>query len=346
MSVPKANVPPSLSVVVPVYNGAGWIAHCLEHVARAVEASPITDVEIIVVNDGSTDTTATEAQEGTANLPLRVIDQPNLGRFRARRTGLAAACKEFVLLIDTRVLLDRDALAFVAESLHDPDSRIWTAHVAANTAESRYAGFWQAIEHVAWRRYFRHPRTTSYGLDEFDYYPKGTTALIGPRQLLVDAWDAFQPTIKDWRKANDDTAVLRWVAARTPINISPCYSCTYNARRDLKSFLNHANHRGTVLIDGYLRPGARFAGPIIIVLATSPFGLWFALRHPVRAATLAGVGAGVVGLFARGLGARREDAFTLAIWSVPFSGAYLAGMWRGVFLRFQALRRPVANQSD
>ena len=104
----------------------------------------------------------------------------------------------------------------------------------ANTELSPIAGFWQAIEHVAWRRYFQPPRTTSYGLDDFDYFPKGTTALVAPRQLLIDAFDAFVPTVSDWSKVNDDTAVLRWVAERTPINISPLYSCVYNSRTDLQ----------------------------------------------------------------------------------------------------------------
>ena len=131
-------------------------------------------------------------------------------------------------------------------------------------------GFWQAIEHVAWRRYFREPRTMSYGIEAFDFYPKGTTALIAPTALLIEAFDAFDPTVGDWHKVNDDTAVLRWVAERTPINISPHYASTYNARTSLSAFLRHAEHRGTVLIDGYLRPGARFAGPIVGVLAATP----------------------------------------------------------------------------
>ena len=122
----------------------------------------------------------------------------------------------------------------------------------------------------------------SYGIADFDFYPKGTTALIAPRKMLMDAFDAFDPTVDDWHKVNDDTAVLRWVAERVPINISPDYRSTYNARTTVKAFLKHAEHRGTVLIDGYLRPGARFADAIVLVLAATPVGLWFLIRHPIR----------------------------------------------------------------
>ncbi len=212
---------------------------------------------------------------------------------------------------------------------------MWTSHVVANTDESPFAGFWQAIEHVAWRRYWRTPSTTSYRIDEFDYFPKGTTALLAPRTLLIDAFDAFEPTITDWSKANDDTAVLRWVAERVPINISPSYASTYHARVDLASFLRHANHRGTVLIDGYLRPGTRFAVPIVIVLAASPVGAVIALRHPKVALGLAATGTLRQGSRCARSGRVAKTPITLAKLSVPFGLCYLAGMWRGVVLRLR-----------
>ncbi len=87
----------SLSVIVSVYNGAGWIGQCLERVGAALAASPIQDAEILVVNDGSTDGTADEALSTGVLQPIRVIEQPNRGRFLARRRGLSEATKDFVL---------------------------------------------------------------------------------------------------------------------------------------------------------------------------------------------------------------------------------------------------------
>jgi glycosyltransferase involved in cell wall biosynthesis len=328
---------PSLSVVIPVHNGGGWIGRCIERVVAAVERSPFQPAEIVVVDDGSTDATALEAKSVPTDIPITVLSGPNQGRFRARRLGLEQAAHDYVLLVDTRVFVDPDALRFVAGEVGTPETDVWTSHVVANTDESGYAGFWQAIEHVAWRRYWRHPSTTSFGIDEFDYYPKGTTALLAPRQLLIESFDAFEPTITDWTKANDDTAVLRWVAERVPINISPGYGSTYHARTDLRGFLRHANHRGTVLIDGYLRPGTRFAVPIVAVLALSPVGAVVAARHPRLALSLAVGASCALGVVAHALGARREDSVTLAKWAVPFGVAYLGGMWRGALLRARGM---------
>ncbi|MFT3853915.1 MAG: glycosyltransferase family A protein [Ilumatobacteraceae bacterium] len=328
-----------LSAIIPCFNGGAWIGQCLAHLTSAADRAALDAFEVVVVDDGSTDDTASAvlAWAAEASHDVRLVTQPNQGRFRARRAGLDAAKYEVALFIDTRVFMDEESIANVATLYSEPDHQVWTAHVTANTELSPIAGFWQAIEHVAWRRYFRRPRTMSYGLDEFDYFPKGTTALIGPKQLFVDAFDAFVPTVSDWSKVNDDTAVLRWVAARTPINISPLYSCVYNSRTDVAAFVKHANHRGTVLIDGYLRRGARFARPIAAVLAVSPVALWFTVRHPLRAAALGVVGSVGAGTAARAAGARAEDARVLGVLAVPFGVSYLAGMWRGLVIRLRML---------
>jgi glycosyltransferase involved in cell wall biosynthesis len=335
------SVPPSLSVVIPVFNGAGWIGRCLTHLAVAIEAAQLAAAEVLVIDDGSTDGTLSEAAEALGSHPsivFRTFSQPNSGRFAARRLGLDNAEHDFVLFIDTRVFIEPTALAFVAPLLDHGDQGVWTSHVEAATVENPIAGFWQAIEHIAWRRYFKRPRTMSYGIDEFDYFPKGTTALIAPKAMLLAAFDAFDPTVTDWHKVNDDTALLRFVAERTPINISPEYASTYNARATFGAFVKHAEHRGTVLIDGYLRKGTRFAGPIVGVLAATPVSIWFVLRHPVRAALLGGAGSVAAAAGARLLGVRKADARILGTLAVPFGFAYLTGMWRGVALRVAWLR--------
>lgn len=334
-----------LSVVIPVHNGAGWIGGCLEAVGTAAETASLSGVEFVVVDDGSTDATVVEAEAAVRPISstLVVLTQPNSGRLAARAAGLSAAEGEMVLFIDTRVRLDPGALAFVFPLLERPEDQVWTAHTVANTDLSPIAGFWQAIEHVAWRRYWRRPSRTWFGIDEFDYYPKGTTALLAPRHVLLDAFDAYEPTVDDQHISNDDTAVLRWVAERYGLNIAPGYSCVYNSRTTLRDFLQHARHRGAVLIDGYLRPGARFSRAIVVVLAASPLGAVAVIRAPrlvVPAAGLASVGAGL-GVLAGG--ARPRDSVVVSVLAVPFGVFYLAGMWRGAFARLRSLRSSPAR---
>jgi glycosyltransferase involved in cell wall biosynthesis len=333
---------PTLSVIIPVFNGEGWIGRTLSHLSIAIDRANLAASEVLVMDDGSTDATVDEARSvlESSKVEFAIVSGTNGGRFAARRKGLELAKHDYVLFIDARVFIDPDALRFVCSHLESPTEQVWNAHVRTETGGNPLAGFWQSIEAVAWRRYHRQPRTTSYGIEDFDYYPKGTTAFLAPRDLLREAFAAFVPTIEDMTLVNDDTAVLRWIAHRSRFNISPEFGCVYNARSDMRSFLSHAAHRGTVFVDGHLRPGTRFNLPARAVLAGSPVAILLFLAHPIRGAAIALAGSVMAGAAAYALGARREGAAVLGGLAVPFGIAYLAGMWRGVFLRWR--RRPAS----
>ena len=321
-----------LSIVIPAFNSSGWITQCLEHLSAALKNAQISDAEVIVVDDGSTDGTGQEAQR-FPGLPIHLVSQENQGRFLARENGLAKCSGSHVLFLDTRVFLAETSLTFVLPFLNEANSSLWTAHVEANTTGNPIARFWRAIESIFWRRYMKNPTTTSFGLEDFDYYPKGTTALIAPAGLIREAITAFRPTVTDWRKVNDDTALLRYAAERTRINISPQYACTYNARTNLKAFLHHANHRGSVLIDGYLRKGTRLNIPIWGVLLLAPIGLALSLMFwelAVGAIVLIPI---ALFVFVSILGINKIDAMVLAGLFWPFAISYLCGMYWGVWLK-------------
>jgi GT2 family glycosyltransferase len=84
---------PRASVVVCSLNGERWIGECLE----ALAALDYPDYEVLVIDDGSTDSTAAVAQ-GFAG--VRVISTENGGLSRARNVGLEAASGEIVAYLD------------------------------------------------------------------------------------------------------------------------------------------------------------------------------------------------------------------------------------------------------
>ena len=106
---PRAARWPRASVVVCSYNGARTIARCLESL-RALE---YPDVEIIVVDDGSTDGTADIARR----FGVRLISTPNRGLSSARNTGLAAATGPVVAYIDDDAYADPHWLAYAVSAL-------------------------------------------------------------------------------------------------------------------------------------------------------------------------------------------------------------------------------------
>lgn len=87
--------PPEITVIVPAWNAADDLAHCL----RALEAQTLArdSFEVIVVDNGSTDGTAGVAQ-GFAG--VRVVSEPAPGSYNARNAGLALAQGDYVAFTD------------------------------------------------------------------------------------------------------------------------------------------------------------------------------------------------------------------------------------------------------
>lgn len=102
-----------LTVVMPAYNEEDGIAAAIGDVQREVLAL-VPAAELVVVDDGSRDGTGPILDRLAAEDPrLRVIHQPNGGHGRALRTGLDAACGEYVLLIDSDRQIPLDGFAAV-----------------------------------------------------------------------------------------------------------------------------------------------------------------------------------------------------------------------------------------
>ncbi len=105
-----------ISVIVPVYNAESYI----EHLANAVLHQSVTDLELILVDDGSTDESS-EKCDTIAELDSRVhvIHQINKGSSAARNAGLDAAKGDFIAFFDA----DDDVEPDMLEKLIDPFSR-------------------------------------------------------------------------------------------------------------------------------------------------------------------------------------------------------------------------------
>lgn len=323
----------SLSVVVPSYNAATWLPRMLVPLREALHRSGWEDVEIVVVDDGSTDGTAEVIAQDTGDPPVRLVQQENRGRFPAREAGLRAATGDYVLLIDSRVFAHPDSLRFIHDQLREhPERRVWNGHAETAAEGNPFARFWDAVTFLAWRRYRANPRTLTYGPDEYDWYPKGTAFLLAPRTWLLEACEAFDSQYDDLKRANDDPLLIKPLAARCGISISPSFSCTYHPRDSLRSFVSHSFHRGTVFVDGYYRPGSRFHRPLQVLMALAPIAAIATVRRPRAAVTITVLGATELGAGARAMGVPGRDAASFGALSPLFAVSYGAGIAQGMLM--------------
>ena len=111
--VPEESKVPALSAIVPAWNAAATLAQCLD--AIVAQASDI--VEIIVVDDGSTDNTF----EIASGYDVQTIRLPqNMGASIARNRGAEMARAPILFFLDADVVLDPGGLARARTAMADP----------------------------------------------------------------------------------------------------------------------------------------------------------------------------------------------------------------------------------
>ena len=271
----------ALSVVVPVHNEAPHLGATIEALDQAVELSQ-EDIELVVVDDGSTDGSADAARTAVADrFPLTVVSQRNLGRFQAVRAGVRRAGGEDVLVLGARVRLRPDSLVFVRDRQRAGEL-VWVGHVYIDTAGNPYGRFQNVLTEIAWREYFDRPRTTSFGAEDFDHYPKGSGCLTGPRALILEAFADLPSRYADPRHANDDTPMLRRIVASERIHISPSFAADYVPRGTFRTFVSHSLHRGAVFFDGHGRMESRFFPFVLAFFPCSAALVLGSLARPRR----------------------------------------------------------------
>lgn len=99
---------PKISVIIPVYNVEKYLAECLTSVVNQT----FKDIEIICINDGSTDNSPKILEEfAQKDSRIKIINQENQGMSCARNAGLAVATGEYITFVDSDDYISTDLYA-------------------------------------------------------------------------------------------------------------------------------------------------------------------------------------------------------------------------------------------
>ncbi len=112
-----------LSIIVPVYNVSDYLPGCLD----SILANELTDCEIVLVDDGSTDGKSGQlCDEYAAAHPelIRVIHQENGGLGAARNSGMAAAKGDWFFFVDSDDKIDASSVAVLKRAIAASDAQI------------------------------------------------------------------------------------------------------------------------------------------------------------------------------------------------------------------------------
>jgi glycosyltransferase involved in cell wall biosynthesis len=208
---------PRLSVVVPIYNVELYLRECLDSIA----AQTFDDFECVMVDDGSTDSSAAIAESYAAkDTRFRLVQQANKGLGAARNTGWRHISPEaeFVTFVDSDDTLPPGAYELMVGTLDQTGSDF----VTGNALRLRASGYYQSNGHIkpfketrlkthvtqipalvtdrtAWNKVYRRSFFDSAGV----LYPEGIlyedAPVSVPHHYLAASVDVLSEPIYHWR---------------------------------------------------------------------------------------------------------------------------------------------------
>ena len=164
---------PLITFTIPCYNSADYLDACVESLIPAGD-----DIEIILVNDGSTkDNTSEKIHAWESRLPgiVKAIDQPNKGHGGAVNTGLEAASGLYFKVVDSDDWLDSEALPLLMSRIRTEAKRVQpTDMIVANYIYDKvYEGTKNVVDY---RSVF--PVDREFGWDEVGNFKQGQFILM------------------------------------------------------------------------------------------------------------------------------------------------------------------------
>ena len=206
---------PALSVVVPVYNVEEFLEPCLDSIA----AQTFDDLEVVMVNDGSTDASPQIAEAyAERDARFKLVHRPNGGLSAARNTGVPHATGDYLAFVDSDDVLLPDAYEKMVGSLEKTGSDFATGNVLRLTeGETQPARFLRKTfretrqrthitkfrpllaDRTAWNKVFRRSFWDANGLK----FPEGRInediPVILPLHFSARAVDVISDPVYLWR---------------------------------------------------------------------------------------------------------------------------------------------------
>ena len=116
---------PLVSLLVPIYNVEKYLRQCLD----SARNQTLEDIEVICINDGSTDSSPSIIREYMAEDPrFRMIDKPNSGYGASMNKGLDAAQGKYIAILESDDYFELDALEKLYQAAETHDAEVVKAN--------------------------------------------------------------------------------------------------------------------------------------------------------------------------------------------------------------------------
>lgn len=207
----KKNNKPFVSVIIPVYNEEKYIDNCL----RSLEIQTFRDYEIIVVNDGSTDSTAIIAASRSY---IRLISLTHGGPGRAKNEGAKLSKGKILVFIDADMFLDKDYLTNIIRPIVNKECiGTFTTSEYVSNKENMWSKCWNINLDLSLDKRI-HPNDKTKGL--------AFRAILKEKFLSIGGFDTKLGYIDDRSLSRTDLVAL-------PVSSAKCYHYNPDTLKDV-----------------------------------------------------------------------------------------------------------------
>ena len=171
---------PKVSILIPLYNAEQYIAETIE----SCLAQTYDNIEIIIVDDGSTDKSLSIAKEYEKDYKnIKVVTQQNSGASVARNKAFEFSSGDFIQYLDADDLLHPDKIRLQIEVLKNTDN--------CTLVFGKWGTFYKSIENVSWKE------------------PPVNKNYTDSKQFLIELWESGMTIV-----------IYAWLISRTLIETS------------------------------------------------------------------------------------------------------------------------------
>lgn len=226
-----------LSIIIPVYNRPYEVDELLSSLKRQT----FTDYEVIIIEDGSVFTSADIVEKYREDLPLRYLVIPNGGPSRARNIGAKEAQGDYLLILDSDVVLPPSYLNAVADGIAQTGA---DAFGGPDAASPDFSPMQKAVN-FAMTSFLTTGGIRGGSADSMEQF-KPRSFNMGCKRELYLSLGGFS---EDMRYGEDIDFSLRLFAHGAKVLLFPLAAVYHKRRVDLSKFFRQVMHSGEARID-------------------------------------------------------------------------------------------------
>jgi glycosyltransferase involved in cell wall biosynthesis len=182
-AVRPTRIRPAVSVIVPVYNTAKYVAETLD----SILAQTFQDYEIICINDGSTDDSLSILEKYAArDKRIKIIDQKNQGICHARNNAIAAARGKYIYPLDSDDKIAPTCLQELHRTITTTDAALICTDGVLFGVKT---GDWVLPEPTRWNMYTGKNAIHNSSMYEKKYWEKFGGYYKGLNNLVLEDFD-------------------------------------------------------------------------------------------------------------------------------------------------------------